>query len=78
MSGATTTISLRVPTNAKLDVQRYAREEHKSLSAFIMNAVYEYIEEQEDIRAYDEALVEFEKDPTTYTLDEVMRECGLR
>lgn len=35
------------------------------------------LEEDYDIEAYNESMEEFEKNPNTYTLDEVAKELGL-
>ena len=38
----------------------------------------ERIEDEYDLRAYQKAMENFRKDPTTYSLDEVERELGLK
>ena len=42
-----------------------------SLSDFIRNIVFERIEDEYDLKVYEEALEEFKKDHAVYTLDEM-------
>nr|DAQ74916.1 MAG TPA: antitoxin [Caudoviricetes sp.] len=42
-----------------------------SLSEFIRNTVFERIEDEYDLKVYEEALKEFKKDHATYSLDEM-------
>ena len=48
-----------------------------TLSEFIRNTVLERIEDEYDLKVYREALEEFKKDPTTYTLDEMKERLGM-
>ena len=47
-----------------------------SLSELVRNAVIEKIEDEYDLKAYYEAIEEYNKNPKTYTLDEVEKELG--
>lgn len=49
-----------------------------TMSEALKEAFFERIEDESDIKAFDEALANFEKDPVTYTNDEVVKEFGLK
>ena len=51
----------------------YAKLSGVSLSEAIKRAYFDRIEEEYDIALADAALREFEKDPTTYSLEEVKK-----
>lgn len=40
--------------------------------------VLERIEDELDLKAYEEAMAEYKADPTTYSLEEVIRELDLK
>ena len=40
--------------------------------------VLEHIEDELDLKAYEEAMAEYKADPTTYSLEEVIRELDLK
>ena len=65
------TISLELSEEDAALFKKYADLHNMSLSEFIRNAVFERIEDEYDLKVYEEALEEFKKDPTTYTLDEI-------
>ena len=48
-----------------------------SLSDLFRNALIEKIEDEYDLTCYKKAKEEYEKNPTTYSLDEVKKELGL-
>jgi len=48
-----------------------------TVSAFIWQVVREHIEDELDRKALDEAIAEYEKDPVTYSLEEVESMLGL-
>ena len=49
----------------------------KTTTSFMLKAILEKIEDEYDLKAYYEAMEEYKKNPTTYTLDEVEKELGL-
>ena len=49
-----------------------------SVSELVRQSVMERIEDEYDLKAYQKAMETFRKDPTTYSLDEVERELGLK
>lgn len=72
------TISLRLnPQDEKL-IKTYASLKHQSVSEIIRRAIIEQIEDEFDIKEYFEARKEFDKDPVTYSLEEVEKELGFK
>jgi stalled ribosome rescue protein Dom34 len=71
------TISLRVTEEERSVIKTYADFKGESISEVIRKAIMEKIEDEYDIRAYLRAKEEFEKDPVTYTHEEVKKELGL-
>lgn len=56
---------------------KYAEMHNMSLSDFIRNTVLEKIEDEYDLKCYEEAIEEYKKNPVTRTFDEVVKELGL-
>lgn len=72
------TISLRLSDRDTQLIKSYAAIHNVSVSELIRNIVLEKIEDEYDLKEYEKALAEYKTDPTTYTLDEVEKELGLR
>ena len=70
-------ISIRMTEEEKQLADAYARLNGTTLSDAIKRAYFEKIEDEYDIALADAALREYEKNPKTYTLEEVMKEFGL-
>ena len=70
-------ISIRMTDEEKQLADAYAKLNGVSLSEAIKRAYFEKIEEEYDIALADAALREYEKNPKTYTLKELMKELGL-
>ena len=70
-------VSIRMTNEEKELADAYAKISGLSLSEAIKRAYFEKIEDEYDIALADKALREFEKDPTTYSLDEVKKMFGL-
>ena len=70
------TISVRLEDDAAL-IKKYAALHNISLSDLIRQTLIEKIEDEYDLSVYNRAMKEFQKDSTTYTLDEVEKELGL-
>ena len=66
-------ISLRMTEEEKRLAESYAKIHGISVSEAIKRAFFEKVEDEFDIAEADLALREFEKDPKTYTLDEVKK-----
>ena len=71
------TISVRLSDKDTELIKAYADMNNISLSDLVRKAVLEKIEDEYDLKAYYEAMEEYKKNPTTYTLDEVEKELGL-
>lgn len=71
-------ISLRLSDNDEMLVKKFAEMHNISVTELLRQSVFEHIEDEYDLNAYDQALAEYEKDSTTYTLDEVEKELGLK
>lgn len=65
------TISLRLTDEDSNLFKSYAAINNVSLSEMIRNAVYERIEDEYDLRAFDAAMEEYKKNPVTYTHAEI-------
>lgn len=65
-------ISMRVSEKEKKAIQEFAQFYGMTVSEYMRKVIFEKIEDEYDLRAYEEAKAEFEKDPRTYTLKEVM------
>ena len=72
------TISLRLNDSDSALIKKYAEINGISISDLVRQSVMERIENELDLSAYEKAMTEYRSDPTTYTLDEVEKELGLR
>ena len=70
-------VSIRMTTEEKKLADAYARINGVSLSEAIKRAYFEKIEEEYDIALADAALREYEKNPKTYTHEEIKKMLGL-
>lgn len=70
-----TTITMRMNDIDAEMVRKYARFEGKTISDFVRDAVFEVIEDKEDLAALRTAIAE--DDGTRYSHDEVLAELGL-
>ena len=70
-------ISIRMTEEEKKLANAYARLNGISLSEAIKRAYFEKIEDEYDIALADATLREYEKNPKTYTLEELMKELDL-
>ena len=73
-----TTISLRFDEADGELVRSFAKLKNISVSEQIRQAVIERIEDEIDLAAFEKARAEYEKDPVTYSLDEVEHHLGLK
>lgn len=71
-------LAARVSNEEERLIRKYAEVNNLSVSELIRTAVIEKIEDDIDLQLCKEAIKEFEKDPTTYTLDEIEKELGLK
>ena len=71
------TMSVRLSNEDSELFKRYAAMHGISVSELVRQSVMERIEDEYDLKVYEKALAEYEKNPVTYTMDEVGRELGL-
>lgn len=71
------TISVRLNDEDTELFKKYAELNNISLSDLIRNAVMEKIEDEYDLKCYEEAISEHRKNPITYSIDEVKKELGI-
>lgn len=71
------TISLRLNTADSELVKAYAEMNGISVSELLRRSVIERIEDEFDLKAYEQAMAEYRKNPVTYTLEEVIEELDL-
>lgn len=64
-------ISIRMTDEERKLAETYAKLKGTTLSDSIKKAYFEKIEDEYDIALAKEALKEYEKDPKTYSLDEM-------
>lgn len=71
------TLSIRVKESELSAIKDYANAYGITISDCIKKAVIEKIEDEYDLKWYEQALEDFKKDPTTYSLEEVMKNFDL-
>ena len=70
-------ISLRLSDEDERLIKEYAQINKMTVSEFARNAMLEKIEDEYDLECYYKAMKEIEKDPRTYTFEEIKEELGL-
>ena len=65
------TVNIVLTKEEKEIAEKYAAEQNLSLEDSMKNVFFEKIEEEYDIALADAALKEYEKDPTTFSHEEV-------
>lgn len=71
------TISVRLSEKDTELIKSYAKINNISLSDLVRIAVLEKIEDEYDLESYEKAIKEYNKNPKTYTMDEVKKELGI-
>lgn len=71
------TVSVRLNKEDEKLIKAYAKINKITLSDLIRNAIIEKIEDEYDLECYKKAIEEYNKNPKTYTLDEVKKELGI-
>ena len=71
-------ISIRLSQEDSELIKSFAKLHGVTVSELMRQSVMERIEDEYDLKAYQKAMETFRKDPTTYSLDEVERELGLK
>lgn len=68
------TISLRLNDDDTKLIRAYAEMNGITLSELFRRSVMDRIEDEYDLKAYEEAMDEYKENPVSYTLEEVERE----
>lgn len=71
------TVSLRLNKEDEKLIKKYAELKNMSLSDLFRNALIEKIEDEYDLECYKKAMEEYEKNPISYSLEEVKKELDL-
>ena len=71
------TVSIRLNKKDEQLFKSYAKTNNISLSELFRTAVFEKIEDEYDLAVYREALEEYNKNPISYSHDEVCRMSGI-
>lgn len=66
-------ISLRLNNEDTTLFKKYAELHNLTLSELIRQSVMERIEDELDLKAYEEAIAEYKNNPVTYTHEEVAK-----
>lgn len=72
------TISVRLSDKETELIKVYAKMNNISLSDLVREAVMEKIEDEYDLECYNKAVEEFNKNPKTYTMEEVREELEIK
>ena len=72
------TVSVRLNEKDEKLFKKYAEMHRMSLSDLFRSSVMERIEAEFDLKCYEEAMAEYEKDPVTYTHEEIGKMLGLK
>ncbi|WP_071057779.1 type II toxin-antitoxin system RelB family antitoxin [Pelistega sp. MC2] len=72
-----TTISLRATDTERKLIRDIAKLHGKTISQYIKDVVLDRIEDEYDLKAYDDALTEFKRNPVAYSLEEIKKRHGL-
>lgn len=75
---ASATMTVRMDDCEKALISDYAKTFGTSVSDFMRRAALERIEDELDLKAWNEAKAEFDADPVTISHEEAMRKFGLR
>ncbi len=65
------TVTIQLPADAYVCLQKYAEEQHLSLEECIRQILLERMEDEQDLKIFEEAIAEYEKNPVTYSFEEV-------
>ncbi len=71
------TVSIRLNEQDENLFKSYARENNISLSELFRRAVFEMIEDEYDLEVYRESIEEYNKNPISYSHDEVCKMLGI-
>ena len=69
--------SIRLTEDEKRLADSYAKMHSMSIGEAFKRALFEKIEDEYDLKVYEEAMAEFKKNPETYSLEDIIKELGL-
>ena len=72
------TLTIRLDSSEKELIARYAEVHGCTSSEFMRKSALERIEDELDLREWDEAKAEYDNNPVSYSLKEVMEEFGIK
>lgn len=72
------TYTMRIDDSLKAHISAYASAQGKTMDEFMIEAALDAVEDADDLREWEEAYAEYKADPVTYSMDEVMKEFGMR
>ncbi len=72
------TISLRLNNEETKLIKKFAELNGMTVSELMRRSVFDKIEDEYDLKAYEIAMNMYKADPVTYTLDELESELGLK
>ncbi len=67
------TISLRLNDDESMLLKKYAELNHISVSELVRQSVFDRIEQEIDLNAYEKAIAAYRADPVSYSHEEVRR-----
>ena len=68
-----TTFTMRIEDSQKILISEFAAVHGKSMAEFMLDAALDVIEDAIDLRDWKEAKAEFDKNPVTYTAEEIAK-----
>ena len=71
------TISLRLNNEDTELVKSYANMHGLTVSEFVRKSIMERIEDELDLKTYNEAMEKYNENPVSYSLEEIERELDL-
>ncbi|WP_034450657.1 type II toxin-antitoxin system RelB family antitoxin [Butyrivibrio sp. AE2032] len=71
-------VSIRLNDEEAKLIKIYCTLHNISVSDLFRQAVIEKIEDEYDLKCYEEAMKKYEKDPAAFSLEEVEKELGLK
>ena len=72
------TLTVRIDSSEKELIAKYAEVFGCSVSEFMRRSALDRIEDELDLRLWEEAKAEYDANPVSYSLKEVMEEFGVR
>ena len=69
--------SIRLTEDEKRLADSYAKMHSMSIGEAFKRALFEKIEDEYDLKVYEEAMAEFKKNPVTYSFEDIIKELGL-